>query len=511
MRRGSKIPNFLLFFVAFFFFHIHSAECLDEPDTSFAGDGAHTPSDTETEIMHLDVLKGRTSENRANHPGYLYPQVPLDVENYPVGPEGLQLEQVHVYVRHGERTPVGVRMNDPPASISDHWMMCKTARRFQDSVSSLLGVPPEQIPRLKEGEPGSEDILLTTKIVERKDGTAVEGECLLGELTDLGRQSTYNFGRNLRKLYIDRLGFLPDTLSNKDSVYFRTTNMPRTIDSLLEIMHGIYPTHKCQPNAAPSYLVRNGKDENLIGNTYACKRLEILQIGFATAAAQAFNPSLEPLDKKLSKYLGGNPIRVDGKPRASGIMDTVRASLAHGVKVPPEFTDKSVVDVIEHAIVNEWFAGYKTEEVRRLGMGRLLDDIARKMQYKVEHGESDPLKILVHSTHDTALAALCSTFDAYDEQWPAFTASISFELFKKIPESQGGFSQAFLSRLGSPSPQHYIRMRYQNKNMILPMCAQEGDHLEGHPEFCTLSAFQARVKELTPTDWDAECLPAGKT
>lgn len=26
---------------------------------------------------------------------------------------------------------------------------------------------------------------------------------------------------------------------------------------------------------------RNGKDENLIGNTYACKRLEMLQVGFA--------------------------------------------------------------------------------------------------------------------------------------------------------------------------------------------------------------------------------------
>jgi hypothetical protein len=32
---------------------------------------------------------------------YRYPQVPLDVDGYPIGPDGLQLEQVHVYVRHG--------------------------------------------------------------------------------------------------------------------------------------------------------------------------------------------------------------------------------------------------------------------------------------------------------------------------------------------------------------------------------------------------------------------------
>lgn len=41
------------------------------------------------------------------------------------------------------------------------------------------------------------------------------------------------------------------------------------------------------------------------------------------AATIAWNPTLEPLDDKLSKYIGGNPVRLDGKPRASGILDTV--------------------------------------------------------------------------------------------------------------------------------------------------------------------------------------------
>jgi acid phosphatase len=29
------------------------------------------------------------------------PQAPLDVDGYPVAPEGLELEQVHIYIRHG--------------------------------------------------------------------------------------------------------------------------------------------------------------------------------------------------------------------------------------------------------------------------------------------------------------------------------------------------------------------------------------------------------------------------
>ncbi|KJA16650.1 hypothetical protein HYPSUDRAFT_47130 [Hypholoma sublateritium FD-334 SS-4] len=433
-----------------------------------------------------------------------YSQIRLNADEYPPAPANLELEQVHVYVRHGERTPVGVRLAGPPASIPEHWNMCRTARKFRAAVSSAFDPGSTR-------EPGDKETISTRKLVERRDGSRVEGECLLGELTDLGRQSTYNFGRNLRKIYIDKLGFIPDVLSNNDQVYFRSTNIPRTTESLQQIIHGLYPTTKCDSSVQPPLLVRNGKDENLIGNTYVCKRLELLQVGFAMAAAQAFNRSLEPLDSKISKYLNGNPIRVDGKPRASGVMDTIRAAVAHGVKVPPEFEDKSIVDTIEQAVVSEWFAD-KTEEVRRLGMGPLLSDMTRKMQDKIKHKAADPLKVLVHSTHDTAIAALASTFDVFDENWPAFTASITFELFKqRATQSPSKFSQNILSRISSdPSADYYIRMRHQNKNVVLPLCAPEGSHLAGHPEICTFSAFKARVAELTPTDWDAECSSPGR-
>lgn len=50
-------------------------------------------------------------------------------------------------------------------------------------------------------------------------------------------------------------------------------------------------------------------------------------------------------------------------------------------------------------------------------MGPLLGDMIRKMQHKVEHGDKDPLKLLVHSTHDTAIAGLCSTLDVFDETY----------------------------------------------------------------------------------------------
>ena len=117
----------------------------------------------------------------------------------------------------------------------------------------------------------------------------------------------------------------------------RSVSIDSTFRSLLYIFVSAH-TH--------THSSSNGKDENLIGNSYTCKRLETLLVGYAkgkfhhyqrnnltlwtpTAAAEAFNATLEPLDKKLSKYIGGNPIRVDGKPRASGVMDTVRSLCRH--------------------------------------------------------------------------------------------------------------------------------------------------------------------------------------
>ncbi|KAF9255270.1 phosphoglycerate mutase-like protein [Marasmius fiardii PR-910] len=435
------------------------------------------------------------------------PKAPgLDVERYPVAPEGLELEQVHIYIRHGERTPLRARLNYQPANLPEHWLLCKTARWMQ--ASTLTG-SIDSLPRMR-------------KIIERKDGSTAEDECPFGGLTDLGMKSTFNYGTSLRKLYIDKLGFIADTLEDPRQFYFRTTDTPRTTDSLQQIINGLYPSSKCNQKTMPSIHVRNRRDDSLIGNPSNCRRLEILLAGFAQAAASTFNPTLEPLDKKLSKYMGGKPVRVDGKPRASGILDTIRAATAHGLKVPPEFEDKTIMDTIEHAVVAEWYSGalfFTTEEVRRLGIGRLLESLSRKMQHKVDHGDKDPLKMLLHSTHDATLAAVCSTLDVFDDKkvspWPAFTASVTFELFKKTSPAPDRDTSILRTLLVSPfettsKAKYFVRMRYQNKTLALPICADEGKHLPGSPEFCTLEAFRNRVKELTPVDWDAECAPGGR-
>ena len=67
----------------------------------------------------------------------------------------------------GERTPVRIRMSEPPASIPEHWTMCKSARNFRAAVAELT-------------EPVNDAVVDRTmpfrKAVERKDGRSVRGE-----------------------------------------------------------------------------------------------------------------------------------------------------------------------------------------------------------------------------------------------------------------------------------------------------------------------------------------------
>lgn len=69
----------------------------------------------------------------------------------------------------------------------------------------------------------------------------VPGECLLGELTDVGRQSTLLIGKHLRDVYVRRLGLLPARLSQEDDskLYVRSTNMSRTIETAMQVCRGV--------------------------------------------------------------------------------------------------------------------------------------------------------------------------------------------------------------------------------------------------------------------------------
>ncbi|KAN0059671.1 hypothetical protein ACQY0O_008243 [Thecaphora frezii] len=445
-------------------------------------------------------------------------------------PAGLELMQVHYFVRHGERTPVRTRLTH---LLPERWNLCHAGRKFNAAVLDLAPTSDGQQTPFTAGRfdiqtQAYSGRLQVERAVEGEDaqGRPVkgqDGECLLGELTDLGRLSALRFGRELRSLYIDRLGFLPGhlTASDQDKVYFRSTNMSRTIETLQQLIRGMHPQTlqaASIPSQAfvPQILIRNVTNENLLPNTFGCSRLRALDRAFADAAARALNPTLEKLDERLAPYFNGAKLRVDGHPRLNGVFDTIRAAHSHGLKVPPVFLEDEVQTTVESAIVKEWFSGYEAEdpqnrlEFRRLAMGRLVEDLAGRMQTKAEKGDGEPLKLALYATHDTTLAGLLSTLDCFDHRWPVFTSSVGIELFhnrKAAPSILARAKSLVSSWTGVElaASDHYVRIRYGDRTMQLPACADKGKHLEGRPEFCTLEAFRGIVRQLRhPQGWSWE-------
>lgn len=282
----------------------------------------------------------------------------------------------------------------------------------------------------------------------------------LGELTDRGRETTYDLGARLRHLYVDQLKFMPSLIANADLIYLRATPLPRALESVQQTFWGMYPlTSRTAAFPPPTIVTRTPADETLFPNDGNCRRFAQLSRAFAQRAADRWNDTddMKYLTKLISKWMPDNSkdVAVDSHPRLSGIMDTINATLAHGpeTKLPKEFYDAKARAIIDKIAVEEWFAGYnESREYRSVGIGGLVGDVVERMISKVEgaglsireiggedgtlgkgRGGESGIQFALSGCHDTTLAAFLTSMGAFNgEDWPPYTSHIAVELFRKV-------------------------------------------------------------------------------
>ncbi|KAI0456141.1 histidine acid phosphatase [Xylaria acuta] len=393
-------------------------------------------------------------------------------------PANLELQLVQILLRHGERTPVSPRFQN--AGLAAFWPYCTAVRQFKSAVLDRTTgqfTTLEWKRRLESFGPNDEPILAVGPHGE------LDGICDMGMLTDRGRETTFDLGTRLRKLYVDQLGFLPSTLRDADSLYLRATPIPRALDSLQETFTGLYPPNTRSPVfPPPTILLRSPGDETLFPNDGSCRRFAALSRAFAQRAADRWNETDEMayLNKLYGKWMppASPRVAVDGRPRLSGIADTINATLAHGpdTRLPKEFYDPKAREIIDKIAVDEWFAGYKeSREYRMLGIGGLLGDVVGRMVGSAEHSSADgeyevgktlkrgvegsrramPIRFGLSGCHDTTLAGVLASLGAYEnKKWPPFTSHIAIEMFRKgdgASETAGATPQAIIPAAKSPS------------------------------------------------------------
>lgn len=308
--------------------------------------------------------------------------------------------------------------------------------------------------------------------------------------------------------------------------------MPRALESVQQILQGLYPGGTNLTLAPWDIVIRTPAEETLYPNTKSCARLAELTRAFAQQAAEKWNGSddMRYLSKKLGKWMPGNkPLTVDSRPRLSAVMDTVNATLAHGpdTRLPDEFYDERVRKVIDRIVVDETFRGYGvSREFRMLGVGELVGDMVLKMVDQLEWNQrhdipqdstvqsSSPPRLSLSGCHDSTIGATLASFGCFDshERWPAFTSHIIFELFRKRrtpfpstnesklrwPWNVTTSSVSIIGRRLVQKPtteevqemdEYFVRVRYNDRIMTIPGCRAEGKHLNGDESLCTLVNF----------------------
>ncbi|CAK7270917.1 hypothetical protein SEPCBS57363_004350 [Sporothrix epigloea] len=501
----------------------------------------------------------------------LVPREPYtDEELRQLYPAGLELQLVQVLMRHGERTPVSPRFQH--AGLHPFWPYCSAVKQFRAAV--LEDDQDPGVATVGSGGGGAATKPMGTLAWKRRletfakdDDTAVlakgnRGEldalCDLGMLTDPGRATTLRLGQRLRQLYVDRLHFLPETLGPNDVdrlFYLRATPIPRALESMQQAFTGMYPDRD-RSGAPITILSRALADETLFPNDGNCRRFAALSRAFAQRTAERWNDSeeLAYATKKIGKWMDPDAPRVavDGRPRLSGVMDSINATLAHGpeTRLPSEFYGERLRHNIAKVALEEWFAGYhESLEYRTLGIGGLMGDLTARMLAQAEgagtSGQNGLFRFGLSGCHDTTLAAVLTSLGHQMPAWPPFTSHLAVELFKKsasdassaspvspapspsAPHSSGwsAYLPSFLSSK-SAAPAHmigrrptsdltetekhrmadyYVRIRYNDEAVTIPGCRPAGKHLAGDETFCTLEAFKAIVDKYTPKNWKHEC------
>lgn len=378
-------------------------------------------------------------------------------------PSQLSLQLVQIIARHGERTPVSARFQN--AGLSSHWPYCNAARYLTEAVMNESGTFDHITFRRRLETFSSAD---DAPVLTRGPKGEIDNICDAGELTDKGRQTTLALGQRLRHLYINQLAFMPMTLADADSIYLRATPIPRALQSILQVFWGMYPTRNRTPDfKPPTVITRMMADEDLFPNEGNCQRLRMLAKAFANRSAERWNQTddMDHVNKMVGKWMPDptKRIGVDSHPRLSGIMDTINSTSAHGLetRLPPEFYDSRVGEVIDKVGVEEWFSGFaESQEYRRLGVGSIVADTVSRMVGHVrgngqdgllEVGGSDAspgqgrggekqIKLGLSGAHDVTLAAYLTSLGAFEgeiRKWPPYTSHLAIELFRQKPGTSG--------------------------------------------------------------------------
>ncbi|KAG7667940.1 hypothetical protein Ndes2526B_g01646 [Nannochloris sp. 'desiccata'] len=402
------------------------------------------------------------------------------------------LKLVQVVFRHGARTPLS--KNYWPELV-DQWDVC--GQLFDP-------VPINVIEESGAARPvNSHDA--------QQVATKLPGGCSKGELTREGQRQARVFGRWLRQRYVSSLNFLPEEYLD-GILYCRTTNYSRTVATLQGVLTGLFPDTK-KPILART---TEEMDEILFGNAASCNRLKDIIKNTASVEKEAILPDeILTLQIRVQEALGLPPTAAI---KFLDLHDTMTTMLTHNKPIPEGLRDAQLLKQIEDqatARFMKFIVGdiasprgenssrgknenkEKPSEILRLGMGRLMHFIVKRMEEtakEIHKEEKEAPKFYLLSGHDSTILPLLAALGVEIDHWPQYLSNLVFELWER------------------PNGEHYVQVLYNKEPLNMnKICGGKA---------CSLKSLQHQVLGpylLSHRERETECLvhfshdePAGK-
>lgn len=291
-------------------------------------------------------------------------------------------------------------------------------------------------------------------------------------------------------------------------MYARSTNYSRTVATLQGVLTGLFPD---RPSKPITVRTTEEMDEILFGNPESCQRLkQMLTAARKEIRSTAHRPSAEmkKLEERIRQALGSAAYSASVTSKESMIHfldlhDAMTSMQTHGKEIPKGMQDKSLLKEIELQATKHFMMfvapgeeSGQRKEMLRLGMGRLMDVMLKRMDMAKRNDGTNNVpvdkreearalhKIYLYSGHDSSIMPLLAALGKEVDHWPGYLSNLIFELWQK----QG-------------SKEHYVRVLYEKEPLNLEeVCGGET---------CTFQKFKESVLGpylLTIKEKEKECL-----
>ncbi|XP_024520858.1 lysophosphatidic acid phosphatase type 6 [Selaginella moellendorffii] len=326
--------------------------------------------------------------------------------------QSLHLLQVHVFFRHGDRSPTPAFGNSNPEVWS----------------SRLEAVPPLLQPQNYQYQ-----------------------ERPFGHLTRKGAEQARGLGAWIKDAYLEELGV--DTSQPDSFLRVRSTNFLRTHMTAWFVLEALLGSGELA--ASVPICISEDRLENLYHNDHCARLAKLWRASLSRKRQAEVRPDgtvqetgwcdqFEDIRFSFSKHLD----LPQGK-RFPWVLaaDVVHCALAHGDPVPDNFTVEKLCEIRDF-LAQDYVSSFQDREICELSMGRLLREVVSSME-----NHRDTPSLYLYSGHDATLVPLSVALGRPWQSWPSYAASISIELWRSLEDSN----------------QHFVRVLYDGVAVPLPV------------------------------------------